>query len=249
MHLTETCDDGMPRLVVHADTMPANVHEAMRTGPIHLALVGKGLAPAEHLVDAGYVSAGHLTAARERFGIDLVGPPRRDVSWQGRTEDAFSAGDFAVDWGHRLARCPERRTSASWSEYEDKARGRRVRIGFSPGDCEACPSRARCTRTEGRGRQLVLHAREEHEALAAARARGMTRAGRRLRALRQGVEGTIAQAACAFGLRRARYRGLARTHLQNVATAAALDLDRIAAWLHGRPLARTRTSRFAALAA
>jgi hypothetical protein len=50
-------------------------------------------------------------------------------------------------------------------------------------------------------------------------------------------------------LRRARYRGLARTHLQNVATAAALDLDRIAAWLHGRPLARTRTSRFAALAA
>jgi IS5 family transposase len=52
----------------------------------------------------------------------------------------------------------------------------------------------------------------------------------------------------AFGLRRARYRGLAQTGLQNVATAAALDLDRIAAWLDRRPLAPTRTSRFAALA-
>src|SRR3954465_16062088 len=30
VHLTETCDAGAPRLVVHADTTPANVHEAMR---------------------------------------------------------------------------------------------------------------------------------------------------------------------------------------------------------------------------
>ena len=50
-----------------------------------------------------------------------------------------------------------------------------------------------------------------------------------------------------FGLRRARYRGLVKTSLQNVATAAALNLDRLAAWLAGRPLAPTRTSRFAAL--
>src|SRR4051812_5492095 len=31
VHLTETCDAGAPRLVVHADTTPGNVHEAMRT--------------------------------------------------------------------------------------------------------------------------------------------------------------------------------------------------------------------------
>ena len=52
-----------------------------------------------------------------------------------------------------------------------------------------------------------------------------------------------------FGLRRAHYRGLAKTHLQTVATAVALNLDRLAAWLDGRPLASTRKSRFAALAA
>ena len=88
-HITETCDAGAPRLVIHADTTLANVHEATRTEPIHAALANKGLAPAEHLVDAGYISAGHLVAARERFGIDLIGPPREDMSWQSRTEGAF----------------------------------------------------------------------------------------------------------------------------------------------------------------
>jgi transposase len=52
----------------------------------------------------------------------------------------------------------------------------------------------------------------------------------------------------AFGLRRTRYRGLAKTHLQHVATAAAINIDRIVAWLDERPRAAIRTSRFAALA-
>ncbi len=89
----------------------------------------------------------------------------------------------------------------------------------------------------------------EHEALAAARACEGTAEGKRLYAQRNGVEGTLSQAVRIFGLRRARYRGLAKTGLQHVATAAALNLDRLAAWFAGRPLAPTRTSRFAALAA
>ena len=41
---------------------------------------------------------------------------------------------------------------------------------------------------------------------------------------------------------------MAKTHLQHVATAAAINVDRIVAWLAERPRAKTRTSRFAALA-
>jgi transposase len=52
----------------------------------------------------------------------------------------------------------------------------------------------------------------------------------------------------AFGLRRTRYQGLKKTHLQHVAIAAAINIDRIVAWLEERPRATTRTSRFAALA-
>jgi transposase len=247
VHLTETCDEGAPRLVVHADTTPANVHEAMCTASIHDALAAKGLAPAEHLVDAGYVSAEHLVRAREHHGIDLVGPARPNQSWQAQDEGAFLSTDFTVDWDHRRVRCPEGHESTSWGEYRDKASGRSyIRAGFSPADCRPCPARSRCTRAASR--RLGLHPRAEHEAIAAARARQASEAGRRLYARRQGIEGTIAQGVRAFGLRRARYRGLAKTRLQNVATAAALNLDRLAAWLAGRPLAPTRTSRFAALA-
>jgi len=114
-----------------------------------------------------------------------------------------------------------------------------------------CPCCARCTRARSKyqGRVLAVMPRPEHEALAAARALEGTVAGKRLYAQRNGVEGTLSQAVRAFGLRRARYRGLAKTGLQHVATAAALNLDRITAWVAGRPLAPTRASRFAALAA
>jgi len=107
----------------------------------------------------------------------------------------------------------------------------------------------RCTKAQEVGRQLALHPRPEHEPLTAARARQDSEAERRLYALRAGIEGTLSQAVRAFGLRQARYRGLAKTRLQNIAIAAALNLDRISAWLSNRPLAPSRTSRFAALAA
>ena len=106
-----------------------------------------------------------------------------------------------------------------------------------------------CTRTKTQGRQLSLHPREAHEALVAARARLTSDEERRLYGLRAGIEGTLSQGVRAFGLRQARYRGLAKMHLQNVATAVALNVDRLAAWLEDRPLAPTRRSRFLALAA
>ena len=145
-------------------------------------------------------------------------------------------------------RCPEGHISATWGEYTDRSSGQPyVRAGFSPSDCRPCPSRPRCTR--GPSRRLGLLPRPEHEAVAAARARLKTEAGRQLYRQRRGVEGTISQGVRTFGLRQARYRGLAKMGLQSVVTAAAIDLDRLAAWFAERPLAPTRTSRFAALAA
>src|SRR4029453_12409181 len=76
VHLTETCDEAAPRLVIHVDTTAASVHEALRTGAIHDALATKELTSSTHLVDAGYVSASHLVEAHERHNIDLAGPPR-----------------------------------------------------------------------------------------------------------------------------------------------------------------------------
>lgn len=66
--------------------------------------------------------------------------------------------------------------------------------------------------------------------------------------VRAGVEGTLSQGVRAFGMRRSRYIGLAKTGLQQVCTAAALNAARIVHWLAGTPRAKTRVTRFAALA-
>jgi len=194
-------------------------------------------------VDSAYVSADHLIAARTKHGIDLVGPGRRNLSWQSRSGgEAFTLAGFTVDWDRRVARCPEGKESTSWTDSaKHRGPGSVIHVQFRAADCRACVSRARCTRARSKyqGRALALLPRPEYEALAATRAREGTVDRKRLYAQRNGIEGTLSQAVRAFGLRRSRYRGLAKTGLQHVATAAALNLDRLAAWFAGRPLAPT----------
>ena len=113
----------------------------------------------------------------------------------------------------------------------------------------ACAARPLCTRAEHQARHLKLQPRAEHEALRTARERLGTKEGRRRYARRAGIEGTLSQGVRAFGLHRSRYCGLAKTHLQHVATAAAINLARLGDWFRAVPRAATRTSRFAALAA
>nr|WP_260408642.1 transposase [Planomonospora venezuelensis] len=75
-----------------------------------------------------------------------------------------------------------------------------------------------------------------------------SRSGRQDRyKLRAGVEGTVRQAIAVCGLRRARYRGLKKVHLEHVFSAVALNLIRLDAWWNGHPLDRTRTSHLARL--
>jgi transposase len=249
VHLTETCDDDGVHLITHAMTTTAAVHEARCTAAIHAALAGKGLVPAEHLVDAGYVDAELLVRSREDHGIDLVGPPRVNASWQTKVEGGYTIDRFEVDWDKERARCPQGKLSSTWSPQLDHAGTPYVSVMFRRADCDPCPARSLCTRAEHRARHLKLQPRAEHEALRAARGRLATKEGRRRYGRRAGIEGTLSQGVRAFGLRRSRYRGLARTHLQHVATAAAIDLARLGDWFRAIPRAATRTSRFAALAA
>jgi len=88
-----------------------------------------------------------------------------------------------------------------------------------------------------------------HEALQTARARQQTDTFKALYRRRSGIEGTFSQTTRNTGLRRARYLGMPKTHLQHVVTATATNIVRLVSWLDGVPFAKTRTSRFATLAA
>lgn len=58
----------------------------------------------------------------------------------------------------------------------------------------------------------------------------------------------VGQVAYTLGSRQSRYGGTAKTHLQNLATAAAGNLLRIIAWLNDVSRAATPKSHFALLA-
>jgi transposase len=122
-------------------------------------------------------------------------------------------------------------------------------VAFGFGDCTPCPARTLCTRPKATPRSLTLRPEPQHQAIRSARERQATPASKAEYAARAGIEGTLSQGVRAFELRQARYRGLAKTHLQHIATAAAMNVVRLSDWLQGRPRAQTRQSRFAALAA
>ena len=85
-------------------------------------------------------------------------------------------------------------------------------------------------------------------ALQKARVRQHTPEFQKLYHKRAGIEATMSQGVRAFGMRRSRYEGLAKTHLQHLACATAMNIVRVLAWLEEPSVAPTRISHFAALA-
>ena len=99
---------------------------------------------------------------------------------------------------------------------------------FRTQDCAACPTRHLCTRAPHQARFFKLLPRAQQEALQTARAVHVTEAGQKRYARRACIEGTISQSVRAFSSRRIRYRGLAKTHLQQMVTAVAINVGFVA---------------------
>jgi DDE family transposase len=249
VHLTETCDEDGPHLISHAATTRATTPDEVVTGAIQASLAQRALLPREHYVDTGYTSAALLVSSATRYGIDLVGPLPEDTSWQGRADAGFAGHNFHIDWDTRTATCPQGKPSRLWCETHDEDGHPLHRILFDPQDCRACSVRRHCTHSVEGARTLTVHPPAEQRALEAARARQQTADFEERYHTRAGIEGTMAQGVHACGLRQCRYRGLAKTTLQHLATAAAINLQRLDDWWTETPRAKTRKSPFAALVA
>lgn len=245
VHLTENCDEELPRLITHVETTTGPIADGAVTPVIHHALQEKGLLPATHLVDTGYLDAELLVTSQRDYHVDLLGPTRSDYHWQARAGQGFAVHNFQLDWDRHQALCPTGRTSVSWTPAVDNRATEVIKIKFSRKDCRACESRLLCTRS---ARRTVTVRRHDHYlALQAARQRETSAAYGQQYAKRAGIEGTISQGVRRCRLRRTRYIGLAKTHLQHIVTAAALNFVRLSNWLAGTPLAKTRRSSFVRL--
>jgi len=187
----------------------------------------------------------------ENYGIELFGLTRKNPSWQTRTTGGFDATRFQIDWDNRQVLCPAGKRSTQWLEGKIRGRYSRqvVRVKFGRKDCLNCENRDKCVRSKvGGARQLLLPPRELYLALEKTRAMFSSNEGQSEYRHRAGIEGTLSQGIRRGTMRRSRYAGLAKTHLQEVATATAINLLRTINFLNQVPKATTRVSRFAMLA-
>lgn len=216
------------------------------TETIHAGMQQADVLPATHLLDSGYVSSQTLVTSQKRFGVEVIGPAPADQQWQAHTQDGLDLSQFHIDWDHQQVTCPQGKVSRSWASFTDTHHHERIKVLFSVKDCGRCPIRSCCIHSEQKypRRLLTLRPREQHEALQTARVRQHTSAFLEQYALREGIEATISQGVRAFGMRRSRYIGEEKTHLQHLGIAAAINIVRAVAWLDGLSPAPTRRSAY-----
>ena len=175
------------------------------------------------------VDAELLVRGREELGIDLLGPPRLNPSWQGKVEGGHTINRFEVDWDEQRVRCPQGKLSSAWSRQVDQAGTPYVSVWFRKTDCAACTARPLCTRAEHQARHLKLQPRAEYEALRR-HASGSRR--RRGAAATPGGPGSRAPShkECVPSAAPQPLPRTGQNHLQHVATAAAINLARLGDW-------------------
>jgi transposase len=246
VHLTETCDAQLPRLITEVKTTLAPIPDGQMATPIHEALQAKDLLPAVHLVDTGYLDAELLVTSQQSFGVNLVGPTMLDTGWQARqAQGRFAAEAFKVDWERQQATCPAEKTNQYWQPGLDSRGNPAIHIRFDKADCGVCPLKIQCTRSQPPRRTVTVRPQPQQLALQAARERETTEASKKQYAQRSGIEGTISLGVRAFDLRRTRFIGLAKTHLQHILIACGMNLMLLARWLNGETPAQPRLSAFA----
>jgi transposase len=249
VHLSETCDVGQPDVITQVNTTSATTSDFVMGPVIHEDLAARNLLPGTHLVDSGYVVAEVLVSAQQQQ-IDVVGPPLGSSSRQQRDGQGYDLHTFVIDWEAQQAQCPQGQRSVKWTPGHSQTGESVIRIRFDRATCRACPTRQACTSSPEAPRQLTVKPQAYHKALQAARQRQETPEFRAQYALRAGVESSLSQGVRRFALRQSRYIGLARTHLQQVLTATAMNVVRVIDWLRGKPLGEKKrpTGRFARLA-
>jgi transposase len=242
VHLTETCEADRPNLITQVQTTEAIQNDNDALPHIHQGLAKVELLPNQHVVDAGYIEASQLVESQQEYGIELVGPVQGNGRWQHEQGNGFDISHFLVDWDRQQVTCPAGKTSSSWKGFVGRRGNHLITIAFAKADCSRCPSLSQCTKSNNQRRTLTLKPQKLYEVLQQARQHEKTKEFQQQYRWRAGVEGTISQGVRAFGLRKARYLGLAKTRLQHLATAAAINLERLADWLAGVDRETTRQS-------
>ena len=228
-HLTETCASDSVNVITDVATTSAATNDGQALPGIHTRLARRGLLPAEHLVDGGYTSLVHLERAAREHEITVTGPLPGNPTHQHRRSEGFDRDDFHIDFDRRQVTCPQGQVSAGWHgpyPTSSPTAAPLIVARFTKSQCQPCPDRPRCTSSSD-ARNVGFPPQELRDLQVRVRAEQQTPEWKARYAVRSGVEGTINEFAHGHGMRRCRYRGQPKAHLQHVLTAIAVNIERL----------------------
>ncbi|MBH1937179.1 transposase, partial [Streptomyces sp. AV19] len=229
-HLTETCAADGPNVVTDVATTAATTHDSQVLPGVHTRLARRGLLPAEHLVDAGYTSLPHLAQAAREHQVTVSGPLKSNPTRQHRRSEGFARDDFHIDFDRQQVTCPQGQVSAGWHgpyPTSSPTAAPLIVARFTKSQCQPCPARAQCTTSRESHRTVGFPPRELRDLQLRIRTEQQTPGWKARYAVRSGVEGTVNEFAHGHGMRRCRYRGQRKAHVQHVLTAIAVNIERL----------------------
>jgi transposase len=229
-HLTETCSPGGPNVITDVATTAATTHDSKVLPGIHTRLRRRGLLPAEHLVDSGYTSLVHLEQAAQEHQVTVSGPLPGNPTRQHRRGEGFGRDGFHIDYDRRQVTCPQGQVSQGWHgpyPTSSPTAAPLIVARFTKGQCLPCPVRTQCTASREGARKVGFPPRELRDLQLRVRTEQQTPEWKTRYAVRSGVEGTVNEFAHGHGMRRCRYRGQNKAHLQHVLTAIAVNIERL----------------------
>ncbi|WP_235787227.1 transposase [Streptomyces mutabilis] len=229
-HLTETCALDGPNVITDVATTAATTHDSQVLPGIHTRLGRRGLLPAEHLVDAGYTSLPHLEQAAREHQVTVAGPLPANPTRQHRQAKGFARDDFHIDYDLQQVTCPQGQVSAGWHgpyPTSSPTAAPLIVARFTKSQCRPCPARTQCTATADNARTVGFPPRELRDLQLRVRTEQQTLEWKTRYALRSGVEGKVNEFAHGHSMRRCRYRGQRKAHIQHVLTAIAVNIERL----------------------
>jgi len=222
-HITETCDENLPSLIVDAEVTDATEGDNEQLPKIQERLAERGIEPGEQIVDQSYMSGPNLAHSAAQ-GIDLVGRPEQDHG----APEGYRQANFQIDEEKKEAVCPAGHKSVVWSEKPiDGGKRRKIQIRFAGRTCSECAAFGLCTKSL-QGRSLTLN--PYRDLLEPCRARAQTEEFKEEFRLRSQIEGSVSEMVRGYGARQARYRGRAKSRLQVCFATTAANLKRTIRW-------------------
>ena len=235
VQVTETDDEGYPHIITDMVATSSNRTDYEELPAIQKRLKQRECKPAEHYVDAGYMSGPNLSSSQKNE-IDLIGPLANFVTPQNLLSDGITQSHFQIDAKNNTVTCPKSFVATNPSPVNNS-----LRFQFPLKTCAACEFRPRCC-TGKSGRTIGISA--YYEITEVARERQKTEAFKKdYYQHRSGVEGSLSALVRGHGMRVARYIRQKKRNLQAVFIGCAANLKRTARWLAGqRPQIRHKHS-------